>query len=64
MTTRRFPVPMLYGPPTPARWLRTLAATIDRAAAGLCWQQWRHGFVPRLQPARVASVTRTRSGVK
>jgi hypothetical protein len=55
---------MLYVPSTPIRWLRTLAAAIDHAATGLCYQQWQRDVRPRLQPVLIASVSRTHDGVK
>ena len=58
MTTRRIPASMLHTPNTPVRWLRTLAAVINNATAGLCCQQWQRNPAPRLQPARIASVSR------
>ncbi|HJS90342.1 MAG TPA: hypothetical protein VJ738_10295 [Steroidobacteraceae bacterium] len=64
MTTRRIPAPLLYGPNTPARWLRTLAGAIDQAAAGLCCQKWQHDIAPRLQPVSVAVIAPSPSRLK
>lgn len=64
MTTRQIPPPLLYGPDTPVRWLRTLADAIDHAAAGLCCQQWQRGLAPRLQPARAVAIAPTLSRLK
>jgi hypothetical protein len=58
MTERPSPAPMLYRPDTD-RWLSTLAAAIDQAAAGFCWQQWLRRLVPRLLPVGIGCVPRT-----
>lgn len=64
MTSRQIPAPLLYGPDTPARWLRTLAGAIDHAAAGLCCHQWQRGLAPRLQPVRAVAIAPIPSWLK
>lgn len=64
MTTRRFPAPMLYGPRTSVRWLRTLVAAIEQTATGLCREQWPYRLVPRPQAVPVMSVARIHSRLK
>ena len=61
MTSRR--IPLLHSPKTAARSLCALVSAIDDAA-GLYRQQWQRGFIPCLQPVRIAYVPRANSRVK
>jgi hypothetical protein len=53
MSTRRISPQMLYPQSAPARWVQSLAALMNEAAADLCRAYWQHGRRPALQPARI-----------
>lgn len=54
MTIRRITAPMLYTQSAPGRWLSSLTAAMDEAAAGWCRTYWQQGRLPICHPVRIA----------
>jgi hypothetical protein len=51
MTIRRVTAPALYAQSTSGRWLSSLTAAMDEAAAALCRMTWLRSRTPALAPA-------------
>jgi hypothetical protein len=63
MTIRRVTAPVLYTQSTSGRWLSSLTAAMDEAAAGLCRMTWLRSrttpaLAPALQPVRMSPPSR------